>query len=370
LILSLGEFSERQISPSERDALRPKIKGIYQTDADPGTHAAAEWLLQAWGDPEELDQPGRGEVPRRDPWVDDINEQWSRDVEMRKRKLAAVNATLAADKPKPCWYVNGQGQTMVVIPGPAEYAMGSPPGEANRSQDENQHLERIVLTFALDSKPVTIEEYRRFDTEFKGPDLSVLLPKASSPPPDLPVAFVSWYQAAAYCNWLSRQEGLSSDQWCYEQGTTGKVTSVRPNSLGLRGYRLPTEAEMEYSTRAGAFTSRFFGETPELLGKYAWYSDNSIFMLFLAPRPVGSKKPNDLGLFDVCGNVGCWCQDWYRASGGSPTDEAENPSAERTIRDFSFKSHYWTIRSAYRNSRKPTESSVHIGIRVAHSFLP
>ena len=78
--------------------------------------------------------------------------------------------------------------------------------------------------------------------------------------------------------------------------------------MSLTGYRLPTEAEMEYATRAGAMTSRYFGETEDLLPKYAWYTKNSQEKTW----PVGSLKPNDLGLFDVQGNVYTWCQERYK----------------------------------------------------------
>ena len=101
-------------------------------------------------------------------------------------------------------------------------------------------------------------------------------------------------------------------QWCYEiepgqsRGEV-KVVRLRANYLSLQGYRLTTEAEMEYAIRAGAVTSRYFGETEDLLPKYAWHRQNSNEQ----PWPVGSLKPNDFGLFDVHGNVSTWCQESY-----------------------------------------------------------
>src|SRR6202030_1436175 len=82
---------------------------------------------------------------------------------------------------------------------------------------------------------------------------------------------------------------------------------LKEKYLSLTGYRLPTEAEVECACRAGAVTSRYYGESEELLGKYGWYFQNARERTW----PVGSKKPNDLGLFDLHGNVYTWCQESY-----------------------------------------------------------
>ena len=101
--------------------------------------------------------------------------------------------------------------------------------------------------------------------------------------------------------------GTTPDGLCYEpheKGEYGPGMKAKDKYLELSGYRLPTEAEWEYACRAGTVTSRYYGETEELLKHYGWYAKNAE----LRTWPVGSKKPNDWGLFDLHGNIYCWCQ--------------------------------------------------------------
>src|SRR5208282_774010 len=130
---------------------------------------------------------------------------------------------------------------------------------------------------------------------------------------------VDWYAASAYCNWLSEREGIPEDQWCYLKNTQGAYAEgmkLAPDYLSRGGYRLPTEAEMEYACRAGAVTSRYYGETEELLANYAWYQKNSTERTW----PVGLLKPNDLGLFDMHGNVWTWCQERFKGNYAVPRE--------------------------------------------------
>src|SRR5207245_3936582 len=130
------------------------------------------------------------------------------------------------------------------------------------------------------------------------------------PQPDCPIGGVTWHEAAEYCNWLSKEEGLPPTEWCYEANAAGKYAEgmkLAANYLKRTGYRLATEAEWEYACRAGAVTSRSYGEAEDLLGKCAWYLGNSKERTW----PVGRLKPNDLGLFDMHGNIWTWCQERY-----------------------------------------------------------
>jgi serine/threonine protein kinase/formylglycine-generating enzyme required for sulfatase activity len=354
LLLSLGEYDEKGLTPEARKAVLPKLQEIYRNDADPGLHAACEWLLRQW---------------KQEAWLKQANAEWAKDQKRREKRLDGIRQLVRKDKEKtPAqWYVNGQGQTMVVIPGPVEFLMGSPLTEAGRQDNETQHKERIGRTFALAAKSVTVEQYRQFAANYQ-------LPAKYTRMADLPVVGTSWYQAAAYCNWLSKEEGIDQDQWCYEI-EDGQVTKLKANYLSLAGYRLPTEAEMEFATRAGALTSRYFGETEDLLPKYAWYTKDSQEKT----QPVGNLKPNDLGLFDVQGNVYTWCQERYKGypqgKGEEPEDDKEdilsiNNQNSRVLRGGSFIYLASLVRSARRFNNVPTFRNFDFGFRPARTFTP
>ena len=101
---------------------------------------------------------------------------------------------------------------------------------------------------------------------------------------------------------------MPKDQWCYlpnEAGAYAEGMTIPADVLERTGYRLPTEAEWEYACRAGTVTSRYYGLSIDLLDAYARYQANSKEHAW----SCGSLLPNDLGLFDMLGNVFEWCQD-------------------------------------------------------------
>jgi serine/threonine protein kinase/formylglycine-generating enzyme required for sulfatase activity len=351
LLLSLGEYSESELLPATHEALLSKVQLMYRTDPDPGLHAAAEWLLRQW--------------QQRD-WLKQVNETWAQDNEGRARRLETIGKQLAREKHElpPQWYVNTQGQTLVVLPAPVQFTMGSPSGEVDRQPNESRHLHKIERSFALAATPVTKEQFLRFRPKFNHPEFR------RYPEPTCPMGGVTWFEAAAYCNWLNKLEGIPEKEWCYE--IKGNETRLKPQYLSLHGYRLPTEAEMEYATRAGAATSRYFGENEDLLAKYAWYSRNS----FERTWPVANKKPNDFGLFDMHGNVWQWCQESYKeypkgkeASADREDDPVVLPSRFRMLRGGSFLNRATHIRSACRNSSLlPNLQGYNLGFRLARTL--
>jgi serine/threonine protein kinase/formylglycine-generating enzyme required for sulfatase activity len=342
LILSLSELKDTPLL--EQAALVDRLLDIYKQDADPGMHAAAEYALQALG------QNDKAETALENPSMTE------RQIQERFAKGSAGAAF---------WYVNGRGQTMVVIRGPVQFVMGSPPSEAGRETSEVEHTVRIPRTFAIASKAVTAGEFRRLEPSQVNPTAASIAARDT-------LTWVSWYEAVAYCNRLSRQEGIPPDQWCYEIDANGTVARLRANYLSLTGYRLPTEAEMEYATRASSLTSRYFGDSDELLEGYGWYVPNSNGN----PQPPGRLRPNDLGFFDMHGNVWNWCQeqqrDYPHTERGKVFDDAESDldigPEGRALRGGCYTDHATGLRSAHRWMKTPTAGSNIIGFRTARTI--
>lgn len=290
LIHCLGEYPYSSLPTSLDLTLTDHMTELYRADPDPGVRAAAQWVLHQW----DLF------------WkCDDINQQ-----------LAGVKVHGDRD-----WYVNSQFATMVILRGPRDFQMGSPPEEPDRMEGETLHTKRISRDFAISATEVTVRQWLEFLQE--NPSYANEYTRRHSPNDYGPRISLSWYEAAAYCNWLSEHEGIPRDQWCYEPNAKGRYESgmkVRSDVLQRTGYRLPTEAEWECTCRAGSLSHRYFGESDELLRNYAWYRDVSQNRSW----PVASLKPNDFGLFDMHGNVAEWCLDRWLGYSPQPNGVSED----------------------------------------------
>lgn len=252
---------------------------------------------------------------------------------------------------------------------PGSFLMGSPEAEPQRdASDEQQHRVTLTRGFYLGMYEVTQEEYVRLIgvNPSKVPD--PLLPKNLKPSngfspagggvrmpedktPRMPVDSVTWEMADSFCKLLS-------------QNPSEKQAG--------RSYRLPTEAEWEYACRAGTSTAYSFGNDARELGNYAWYPSNAQ----RKPHPVGQKKPNRWGFFDMHGNLGEWCADWYDAAyyQSSPAKDPKGPPPRkhRVYRggmwDYDPKESKnpaaW-LRSAQRLEALPAIQAQAIGFRVA-----
>ena len=341
LILCLENLTSLRIPVSDRERLIVELLEIYKIASDAGLHSSAGWLLRAW---------------QQDDKVQAID----RELQLNDSQ---VQNCLASGKRQ--WYVGTQGQTFVVL-NAEDFLMGSPDSERHRGADETLHRRRVGRRFAISSTEVTKQQFGRFRrerSEIRTPVIDQWVKTEDSP-----AAGMTWYEAAAYCNWLSHQEGVPEDQLCYKTNEQGKYAagmSAKANYLELTGYRLPTEAEWEFACRSGSLSSWCFGSSDTLLSKYAWHQANAQNRTW----PVGRLKPNDFGIFDMHGNILEWCHDRELAYPVGASSSEDRPDLEpvvdgvrRTIRGGPFTMPSMVARSADRYWLQPTTWTFFIGI--------
>ncbi len=353
LVLMLGELSESQLSMAQRQPLIEKLLVIFENQPDAGLHGAAEWLLRKWEQGKRLEAV--------------VEKLKSDDKQLQARK--------SSDKRQ--WYVNSQEQTFVVVDA-GEFLMGSPESEPGRNADEIQHRVHIGRRLAISVHEVTKAQYRTFQQAVKGFDL------ANNPQlrqivrtDDSPQTGITWYEAAHYCDWLSEQEKIPKEQWCYDPkgGAYGPGMKAKEKFWKFTGYRLPTEVEWEFACRGGTVTSRYYGLSERLLPQYAWYLANGENHAW-PTATLEPKEPNDFGLFDMLGNAMEWCFDRF---GGYPEQKdkvfEDNPSTQpveaaesRVLRGGSFNFQPSIVRSAYRSGDPPDDRLYSIGFRPARTY--
>ena len=342
LALVLGGTDETMTPPDLRRSWEGALVELYRNSPDAGLHAAIQWLLRQWGQAER--------------------------VQKIDQELATGQISPDRD-----WYVSGMGQTFAVFRDPPDFVMGSPITETGRWEgprgiSESRHTRRLGRSFALATQEVTVEQFLKFRQDHNyARDYAI--------DPQNPVNNVSWYTALAYCNWLSKIEGIPPEEWCYPTaGSIAAGMSFSDGHLKYKGYRLPTEAEWEFACRAGASTARFYGETEELLERYAWVRSNSKGRHLLR---VGSLKPNDFGLFDTQGNVTEWTESPFTYFRGTRmTAWLDDPPVLGEIRDEDYREirggHFENdapyVRSSQRNGDQPTTWGYHIGLRPARTI--
>jgi formylglycine-generating enzyme required for sulfatase activity len=235
---------------------------------------------------------------------------------------------------------NSIGMKLVLIP-KGTFMMGSPIEEEGADDDEVQHQVTIGNDYFLGVTEVTQGQYEKVMRTNPSYFQKRVIRKSDSSM--YPVEQVSWEDAVEFCKKLSDLP---------EEKKAGRV------------YRLPTEAEWEYACRAGSKTAFNFGESAKSLGDYAWFVDNSGNQ----PHPVGEKRANAWGLYDMQGNVWEWCSDWY---GKYPTGAVRDPSGPsegsvRVRRGGCWDNPAAPCRSAFRNGFDPLNPDLY-GFRVALS---
>lgn len=354
LILLVGELAGKIPQPDRRETV-DFLGRLFENHPSPGVHSACEWTLNRL--------QAREMIP---------------DVQQR-----LASAELSDERN---WYVTKSGATMAIIRGPVVFQMGADwkdpdrlandtvdpvTGTVTRSDEERFMKREIRRDFAIGMKEVSLAEFLQCD-----PDFHRKINQFMSPTVDYPANKVNWYLAAKYCNWLSEKEGLDASEFCFvpdAEGRYGEGLMLAESYLHRQGYRMPTEAEWECVCRAGTTTPRFFGHCSELMPEYVWYADNSKEQALIIP---GTLKPNDLGLFDIFGNVLEWCIDPYagRPAGSDQivpdlerglTADAE---AWRIVRGGHLYADEPSVRATELWTFRPLTSDGHYGLRLARTL--
>lgn len=277
----------------------------------------------------------------------------------------------ASEQTDPVESLKVQPLTLALVDGRQPFLMGSPVSESERvggptGKNEIRHLRTIGYQYAIAMHEVSVAQFKQFRSRH---DFNRQYARES----DAPANVITWYDAAAFCNWLSEQEGIPREDWCYDPNQSFADGMRVPQAyLERTGYRLPTEAEWEYACRASTSTARFYGETERLLGEYGWYTNNSgnHFML-----TTGSQLPNPSGLFGFYGNVAEWCFDsvvfYNKTKDGNSVSVGEIGNSDiRALRGGTFLSLASFLRSGSRGNFRPVDRTVDFGFRVSRTFTP
>ncbi len=248
----------------------------------------------------------------------------------------AVDTTTITISGYPETFTNTLGMTFTIVYA-GTFTMGSPSDEPRRISNEIMHSVTLTQDYYLQKTEVTQGQWRAL----MGNNPSLFFKCGDN----CPVESISWNDAQAFIAALNKLEGTDA-------------------------YRLPTEAEWEYAARSGtttAFatgdmttqTSSGFDPNLDIIGWYAYNSGTSI-------QPVGLKKPNNWGLFDMHGNVMEWCQDWKGNYSPNPVTDPVGPATgtERVMRGGRAMGAAWYCRSASRLSNKPDRRNEIVGLRL------
>lgn len=231
----------------------------------------------------------------------------------------------------------GGAQMEMVWVEPGAFTMGSPASESGRGDDEVQHQVTISKGFYLGKYEITQRQW-----------LAVM---GAEPWSGKPYVQMNPNNPAVYISWDDLQEFVR------------RLNDVEGEAV----YRLPTEAEWEYACRAGMTARWSFGDDENQLKDYAWYDATAWNVGLMYAQPVGAKKPNPWGLYDMHGNVWELVQDWYGPYSSDAQTDPQGPSSSglgRGGRGGGFGDFARYARSAGRGALSPENSSSSIGARL------
>ncbi|MBM4097882.1 MAG: hypothetical protein FJ261_14045 [Planctomycetes bacterium] len=345
LLLVIGQFPP-PANRAEVDRWLKELEGADLRHPSAGVHAAAVWLSRAW-------------LGREPPVVQ-------------------PDASISLPPGHPGWIIDRWVGAMTVVPAGQSFDMGAAPYDKSRSVEgridlEARHAAGNSRRFAIAQEEITVRRFRELFPEHKVVGLAV---DASD---DHPVNAVSWLDAVAYCQGLSRRAGLipvypPTDGIDFRDRLS-KGLRMAPAMLGATGYRLPTELEWEMAARGGITTPFPCGRDDAHLGLFANTSANSGGR----PKPAGRLLPGAWGLFDACGNAAEWTMtELLPYEGLRQGIVVERPYADvapevgaqtfMVIRGGSMANNALQSRFSSRLAVKPDTRAVSIGFRVCRTW--
>lgn len=253
---------------------------------------------------------------------------------------------------------------MVFVQG-GTFEMGCTPEQDGCFGDESPVHEVILTDFYIGKYEVTQAQWAAIVPEYS--------PNHSFGQGDThPAYLISWYDAVTFCNRLSQQEGYTPVYYA-DPGFTQVYDALDDGSgtvywdLTANGYRLPTEAEWEYAARGGAQSGGYQYSGSDDINEVAWYAGNDNSQ----SEPAGTKAPNELGVYDMSGNLYEWCWDWYDSSyyGNSPSCAPLGPTggSSRVLRGGSWSDTASSCRVANRYFFTPGNRSHLGGFRLSRT---
>lgn len=316
ICLVIGGVPPQRMTAEQRKAWETILTDWHQHKHDTSTHSASAWALRKWGLPLPI-------------------------------LTAGLSNEVATSDSVRQWRINSIGLTLLRIP-------------AGEVQGENGSIIKVSQDYFVGDREITVGQLQHFiddldypadekPKDWTGVDTDI------SPTADHPAQQVSWYDAVLFCNWLSLRERLTpsyvrTGEKVKIENDPGEENEYDVWQLDAKasGYRLPTDAEWEYTCRADSTTEFCSGNSQTMLTSYCQMYPSKLSAI------CGSKLPNGWGLFDVHGNVWEWCEDSY--------------SVNHALRGGCWSYAAATCGFAFRSMDSPVARDKEGGFRLALSF--